>query len=286
MQLYPKLEEFQSIENGGGGWQGQGCLGNGKWTVSRAIVGSNGCCKCCAKKLVTIDLDPKETENIAKSVASQAVWRERNSIFQKFQIERMDAIIEAVLVQNCVGFSVGHKVVTFLRNYLLRQDGTVTSFVRALKVYGTSPTAIEPLSFVLKILVDEGDNKCLHEAGRYHKVALLDLYLEALDPELYNSRLSNHDCDNAKDKSLLSDNDKLFKLQKAKVTNQVICKIRDLPAAKLSQLLKSWERLTRGIGEVSSKVGCLIVLDRDIKFLDLGEVVGTKSGGLDYIFAL
>ncbi|PHT72560.1 hypothetical protein T459_23345 [Capsicum annuum] len=118
----------------------------------------------------------------------------------------MDVIIEAVLVQNCVGFSVGHKVATFLRNYLLRQDGTVTSFVRALK--------------------------CLHEAGRYHKVALLDLYLEALDPELYKSRLSNHDCDNAKDKSLLSDNDKLFKLQKAKV---------------------------------SSKVRCLIVLNRDIK---------------------
>lgn len=95
---------------------------------------------------------------------------------------------------------------------------------------------------------------CLYEAGRYHKVALLDLYLEALDPELYNSRLSNHGCDSAKDRSLLSNNDKLFKLQKAEVTNQVIRKMRDLPAAKLSQLLKSWERFTEGSMEVHEKI--------------------------------
>ncbi|XP_055824987.1 proteinaceous RNase P 1, chloroplastic/mitochondrial-like isoform X2 [Solanum dulcamara] len=75
----------KAIKNGGGGWHGQGWLGNGKWTVSRAIVGSDGCCKCCAEKLVTIDLDPKETEKFAKSVASIAAQRERNSSFQKFQ---------------------------------------------------------------------------------------------------------------------------------------------------------------------------------------------------------
>ncbi|CAN4075363.1 unnamed protein product [Withania somnifera] len=175
--------------------------------------------------------------------------------------------------------------------------------------------SIEPLSFVIKLLIDEGDNKrschedlanfpeqlikhafelpsyrtysvnrnnhvelnamslgqglselqrlqelwrsrlmCLHEAGRYHKVALLDLYVEALDPEIYNSRLSNDDCDSAKDKSLLSNNAKLFRLQKAEVTNQVICKIRDLPAAKLFQLLKIWERLTKETIEVHEKI--------------------------------
>ncbi|KAH0707886.1 hypothetical protein KY289_012962 [Solanum tuberosum] len=238
------------------------------------------------------------------------------SIFSlKCPAERLDAIIEAVLVKNCAGFSVGHKVATFLRNYFLRQDGTVTSFVRALKMAIIQQLSIEPLSFVLKLLVDEGDSKrswyedlanlpeelikhsfelpsyrkysvnwnnhvelnamslghglsemqrlqelwrsrlmCLYEAGRYHKVALLDLYLEALDPELYNSRLSNQGCDSAKDRSLLSNNDKLFKLQKAEVTNQVIRKIRDLPAAKLSQLLKSWERLTKGTMEVHEKI--------------------------------
>lgn len=76
----------KAIRNGGGGWHGQGWLGNGKWTVSRAIVGPDGCCKCCAEKLVTIDLDPEETEKFAKSVASIAVHRERNSSFQKFQV--------------------------------------------------------------------------------------------------------------------------------------------------------------------------------------------------------
>ncbi|KAL3353212.1 hypothetical protein AABB24_020949 [Solanum stoloniferum] len=238
------------------------------------------------------------------------------SIFSlKCPAERLDAIIEAVLVKNCAGFSVGHKVATFLRSYFLRQDGTVTSFVRALKMAIIQQLSIEPLSFVLKLLVDEGDSKgswyedlanlpeelikhsfelpsyrkyssnrnnhvelnamslghglsemqrlqelwrsrlmCLYEAGRYHKVALLDLYLEALDPELYNSRLSNQGYDSAKDRSLLSNNDKLFKLQRAEVTNQVIRKIRDLPAVKLSQLLKSWERLTKGTMEVHEKI--------------------------------
>ncbi|KAF3642625.1 Origin recognition complex subunit 3, putative isoform 2 [Capsicum annuum] len=256
------------------------------------------------------------TDAPANVLTSRALqYLSTSMFFLKSPAERMDAIIEAVLVKNCAGFSVGHKVATFLRNYFLRQDGTVTSFVRALKMALVQQLSTEPLSFVLKILVDEGDNKrswyedlanlpeevinhafelpsyrtysvnrnnhaelnamsldqglselqrlqelwrsrlmCLHEAGRYHKVALLDLYLEALDPELYNSRLSNHGCDNAKDKSLLSDSDKLFRLQKAEVTNQVIRKIRDLPAAKLSQLLKSWEGLTRGTVEVHEKI--------------------------------
>lgn len=48
--------------------------------------------------------------------------------------ERMDAVIEAVLVKQCSGFSVSHKVALFMRNYFVRQDGTLTSFIRALKV--------------------------------------------------------------------------------------------------------------------------------------------------------
>ena len=48
--------------------------------------------------------------------------------------ERMDAIVEAVLVRLCSGFCVGYKVAAFMRNYFLRQDGTLTSFIRALKV--------------------------------------------------------------------------------------------------------------------------------------------------------
>lgn len=76
---------IRAMENGGGGWHGNGWLGKGKWTVSRTHVGSDGICKCCGEKLVTIDLDPIETENFAKSVASIAAQREKNLSFEKFQ---------------------------------------------------------------------------------------------------------------------------------------------------------------------------------------------------------
>lgn len=48
--------------------------------------------------------------------------------------ERMDAIVEAILVKHCTTFNIGHKVAQLLRNYFINQDGTVTSFIRALKV--------------------------------------------------------------------------------------------------------------------------------------------------------
>lgn len=76
----------EAMENGGGGWHGQGWLGKGRWTVSRTSVGSNGLCKFCGEKLATIDLDPVETENFARSVASIAIQREKNSNFEKFQV--------------------------------------------------------------------------------------------------------------------------------------------------------------------------------------------------------
>ena len=49
--------------------------------------------------------------------------------------ERMDAIVEAVLVKHCTTFNIGHKVALFVRNYFINQDGTLTSFIRALKVH-------------------------------------------------------------------------------------------------------------------------------------------------------
>jgi origin recognition complex subunit 3 len=49
--------------------------------------------------------------------------------------ERMDAVVEAVLVKQCSGFSISHKVAVFMRNYFVSQDGTITSFIRALKVW-------------------------------------------------------------------------------------------------------------------------------------------------------
>lgn len=76
----------KSILNGGGGWHGQGWLGRGKWSVLQTTVGADGLCKCCGEKLAIIDLDPKETESFAKSVAFIAIKREKHSSFQKFQV--------------------------------------------------------------------------------------------------------------------------------------------------------------------------------------------------------
>lgn len=76
----------EAIRNGGGGWHGQGWLGRGKWKVSHASLGDDGSCQCCGEKLALIDLDPKETENFAESVAAIAIKRERNWGFQKFQV--------------------------------------------------------------------------------------------------------------------------------------------------------------------------------------------------------
>ncbi|XP_023873190.2 origin of replication complex subunit 3 isoform X1 [Quercus suber] len=69
--------------------------------------------------------------------------------------ERMDAVVEAVLVKQCSGFSVGHKVAVFLRNYFFNQDGTLISFIRALKIACALHFSMEPQSFILGGLLDE-----------------------------------------------------------------------------------------------------------------------------------
>lgn len=46
----------------------------------------------------------------------------------------MNAIVVAIFAKPSLGFSVGHEVAVFLRNYFSRHDGTITSFIRALKV--------------------------------------------------------------------------------------------------------------------------------------------------------
>ncbi|KAI3887205.1 hypothetical protein MKW92_053679 [Papaver armeniacum] len=68
---------LEAVKNGGGGWHGQGWLGKGNWAVKRTYVGADGYCEGCGEKLVTIDLDPIETENFAKCVASIAMKREK-----------------------------------------------------------------------------------------------------------------------------------------------------------------------------------------------------------------
>ncbi|KAL1545846.1 Origin recognition complex subunit 3 [Salvia divinorum] len=84
--------------------------------------------------------------------------------------ERMDAVIETVLLRSCQGFNIGKHVSAFLRNYFLRHDGTLTLFVKALRISTAQQVFSEPLSFVLRKLVNEegteglnGDNNLLRE---------------------------------------------------------------------------------------------------------------------------
>lgn len=204
--------------------------------------------------------------------------------------ERMDAIVEAVFVKQRFFFSVGHKVAIFLRNYFLRQDGTLTAFIRALKIACVEHFSEEPLSYVINALLAEEDGQglwhvqdaslpksvlkyaftlpsydrtkrfkesvetlahgllelkrsqiswskvtlCLYEAGKYHKISMLDLLCEALDPSSYTSRADGH--------------------HKNGFIYQAVCKVRDLPAASLCRLLEKWERLTLDINEIHDKV--------------------------------
>ncbi|CAA6669523.1 unnamed protein product [Spirodela intermedia] len=69
--------------------------------------------------------------------------------------ERMNAIVGAIFAKPSLGFSVGHEVAVFLRNYFSRHDGTITSFIRALKIACTKHYSLEPLSFLSRIMYDE-----------------------------------------------------------------------------------------------------------------------------------
>ncbi|KAM1488395.1 hypothetical protein ACFX2I_002343 [Malus domestica] len=80
--------------------------------------------------------------------------------------ERMDAVVEAALVRCCSGFAMGHKVAMFLRNYFFNQDGTLASFIRALKIASVQHFSSEPLSFILgRLLVKEGSKVSIHEVS-------------------------------------------------------------------------------------------------------------------------
>uniref|UniRef100_A0A7C9A6G5 Uncharacterized protein n=1 Tax=Opuntia streptacantha TaxID=393608 RepID=A0A7C9A6G5_OPUST len=71
--------------------------------------------------------------------------------------EKMDALIEAVLLKPCSWFNLGHKVAVFMRDYFLKHDGTLASFTRVLKIACMQHFFTQPLSFLLKdrYLADE-----------------------------------------------------------------------------------------------------------------------------------
>ncbi|KAI3474650.1 hypothetical protein Pfo_029835 [Paulownia fortunei] len=206
--------------------------------------------------------------------------------------ERMDAVIEAVLLKNCESFSIGKQVSTFLRNYFLRHDGTLTLFVKALRISMVQHIYAEPLSFTVRKLGFNGESILPRETVRNR---VLDL------PSL--PRCCQPSANYADWASGLSELKRLRKLWSSTVTclyevgkyrkitlldlycetlepeprnsNKTISShshhlvgslqnegyvawafqiVRDLPAVELCKLLNRWEMLTIGITEIHEKV--------------------------------
>ncbi|KAF8712045.1 hypothetical protein HU200_028877 [Digitaria exilis] len=121
--------------------------------------------------------------------------------------DRMNALVEAILVKPCAGFCISHEVAIVLRNYFFRHDGTVTSFISALKYAFGLPSCtsisnssnfgndvVKGLSELLKLQKDWSSVLlCLYEAGRHDKVQLLDIFCEAVNPHLQTQNRSNVD---------------------------------------------------------------------------------------------
>ncbi|XP_057863535.1 origin of replication complex subunit 3 isoform X1 [Cryptomeria japonica] len=66
----------------------------------------------------------------------------------KYPLERLEAFIIAILIESFCGFDIGFKVARFLYTNFLRQDGTATFFLRALKMACMEHFYHEPLSFL------------------------------------------------------------------------------------------------------------------------------------------
>ncbi|KAL8237507.1 hypothetical protein R6Q59_018588 [Mikania micrantha] len=95
----------EAVVKGGGGWHGQGWFGKGKWKVTRTEMDEMGVCKSCGEKLVSVDIDPLETENFASSLSTLACQRETRADFLQFQewLQKhgpFDAVVD--------GANVGH----------------------------------------------------------------------------------------------------------------------------------------------------------------------------------
>ncbi|KAJ8751530.1 hypothetical protein K2173_016763 [Erythroxylum novogranatense] len=84
-EIWDMSKVGEGIKRGGGGWHGYGWLGRGQWRVERTQMDEAGVCHCCGEKLVCIDIDPRETENFASSLAELAINKEAKNDFVKFK---------------------------------------------------------------------------------------------------------------------------------------------------------------------------------------------------------
>ncbi|KAK3157473.1 hypothetical protein QOZ80_2AG0122920 [Eleusine coracana subsp. coracana] len=218
--------------------------------------------------------------------------------------DRMNALVEAILVKPCAGFCISHEVAVFLRNYFFRHDGTITSFISALKLACSKHFSMEPLSFLCMGMLEadyeefwhekiealpeamrkyafslpsctSGKNSsdssisiaegllellklqrdwsavllCLYEAGRHDKVQLLDIFCEAINPDLQNASnrdlFSKTNSENISGAKLGSGN---------RFIDQAMNTVRYLPMETLSRVLDAWSTHLKGITEISDKL--------------------------------
>ncbi|KAL6642948.1 hypothetical protein ACP70R_021129 [Stipagrostis hirtigluma subsp. patula] len=221
--------------------------------------------------------------------------------------DRMNALVEAILVKPCAGFCISHEVAMFLRNYFFRHDGTITSFISALKLACSKHFSMEPLSFLCMGLLEadcekfwrdkfealpqalqkyafglpscaSGKNSrissnnlveglsellklqqdwssvilCLYEAGRHDKVQLLDIFCEAVNPDLQTQNASNGDLFISK---VTIENLSGVKLGSGKgFIAQTMNTIRYLPMETLLRVLEVWGIHLKGMSEINDKV--------------------------------
>ncbi|CAN8300172.1 unnamed protein product [Cochlearia groenlandica] len=226
--------------------------------------------------------------------------------------ERMDAVLEAVFLKPCSGFTVSHKVALFMRSYFLCQDGTLTSFVRTLKVSCLQHFSVEPLSIMLEHFCRDGEgNGLLTEATMKNafdlpsvtrnkitrstcemlpqflldlqrmpnrwSIVVLCIYEAAKFDKL---RLLDVFCETLDPEARYL---KYFSLAAvsncqshisghSSVIRRVLRKVRDLSPLQLFSLLKSWESLTSDFSEINEKVMELHPLMRSV------EAAGQRQG--------
>lgn len=109
-------------------------------------------------------------------------------------VEKMNRIIEAVLLKHCSCFSLGHKVATFLRNNFLMHDGTLISFIRALKMACFQHFVLQPPSFVFTELTEKEFSQDLNKENAAfirERITMKAFGLEC--PETENSGLTDEE---------------------------------------------------------------------------------------------
>ncbi|KAK4746408.1 hypothetical protein SAY87_012720 [Trapa incisa] len=205
-------------------------------------------------------------------------------------MERMNAVVEAVLVKNCSGFSISHKVAVFLKNYFTNHDGTLSSLIRALKIACAQHFSTEPLSCMLKVF-DEQESfhgeKCgfLHEVisacdrailssmGKMDEEGIQDMVSTLIELKKMQDRwsvvvLCLYEAAKCRQVNLLDllcealDPDLLSSGRigchktsiKGRAMYCAIQNVRELPEVMVVNLVKSWEKHAIAIPEIHGKV--------------------------------